>query len=117
VALLLVPVAFEAVAAIFFFGTILTDQLRRTNKQNLAAQAGVKESAVAPATEPASLVRSLLVLPTDYGLMCLIFIGFGWLNAFEILYSFLLAGTVLFVLAVTLKWYREIAAFAAAPGK
>jgi CDP-alcohol phosphatidyltransferase len=99
--------AFELVAVIFFFGTILTDQLRRA--QGPAGQPAASSDHAAP------LVRSLLVLPTDYGLMCLVFATMAFPKVFMALYGLLFAGTLIFVIAVLGKWYREISAFGRRP--
>src|SRR5215218_5718119 len=77
-ALLLLPAAFQLVVTVMFFGTVLTDQLRRS-----------RPGATPAAPERGSLVRSLLVAPADYGLLCLSFAAFGWRPVFVGLYVFL----------------------------
>jgi hypothetical protein len=104
---LFLPGAFEIVAAVFFFGTILTDQLRRA--QGPAGQPAAPSDAHAP------LWRSLVVLPTDYGLMCLVFTTMAFPHLFMTLYALLFLGTLLFLVAVSIKWYREISAFGRRP--
>jgi hypothetical protein len=99
--------AFELVAVVFFFGTILTDQLRRA--QGPAGKPAASSDHAAP------LLRSLLVLPTDYGLMCLVFATMAFPKVFMALYGLLFAGTFIFVVAVLNKWYREIKGFGRAP--
>jgi phosphatidylglycerophosphate synthase len=101
-AALLVPVGFTLVGAVFFFAQILTDQLRRAHPQQAPAAADSSLAAV---------VRSLIVLPTDYGLLCLIFVTLGWPVVFRVAYGLLFAGTSLFVLAALPTWYREAATF------
>lgn len=98
---LLLPVAFGIVASTFFFGTILTDQIRR---QRL----GTGGQDAAPHDQSASALRSLIVLPTDYGLICLLFLTLAAPRWFLFLYGLLLAGTGIFLLAVCMKWYKEI---------
>ena len=69
-------------------------------------------SAPAPADSSASAtLRSLLVIPTDYGVLCGIFVLFAWQAGFVVAYSLLLAGTTLFLCAALPKWYREIRSF------
>ena len=104
---LFLPGAFEIVAIVFFFGTILTDQLRR-------AQIPAGQPAAAP-DHHAPLWRSLLVLPTDYGLMCLVFATVAFPRVFMTLYGLLFLGTFVFLIAVSVKWYREISAFGRRP--
>jgi len=49
--------------------------------------------------------------PTDYGLLCLVFVTLGWQQVFASLYALMFAGTALFVLAALPKWYREASRF------
>jgi phosphatidylglycerophosphate synthase len=101
-ATLLVPVGFTLVGAVFFFAQILTDQLRRAHPQQTPPAAGSGLVAV---------VRSLIVLPTDYGLLCLVFLTLGRPVVFRTGYALLFAGTTLFVLAALPRWYREATGF------
>jgi hypothetical protein len=91
----------------FFFFTILTDQLRR---------------AQCPAGQPAAAADhhappwcSLVVLPTDYGLMCVLFATVAVPRVFMTLYALLFLGTLVFFIAVSVKWYREISGFGRRP--
>jgi phosphatidylglycerophosphate synthase len=98
---LLVPIGYTLVAAVHFFATWITDQMRRAHP------------AVAPAagaTGP-GLLRSLLVLPTDYGLLLLTFVLLAWQPGFITVYTLLFAGTALFLLAALPKWFREVSRF------
>lgn len=95
---LLVPLAYLCVSAIMFFGLILIDQLRRRH-------GGAKSNARGD-----SVVKSLLIAPTDYGLLCLVFLAFGNPTVFLVLYGALLAANLLFLLAAITKWYGELAA-------
>jgi phosphatidylglycerophosphate synthase len=104
---LFLPGAFELVAIVFFFGTILTDQLRRAQ--------GPAGQPAAAADHHAPLWRSLVVLPTDYGLMCLVFATVAFPRVFMTLYALLFLGTFVFLVAVSVKWYREISAFGRRP--
>jgi phosphatidylglycerophosphate synthase len=99
---LLIPIAFTLVAAVFFFVQILTDQLRRAHPAQAPAPADASWTAV---------LRSLIVVPTDYGLLCLVFVLYAWQNGFIVIYTLMLAGTALFMLAALPKWYREAATF------
>jgi phosphatidylglycerophosphate synthase len=99
---LLIPIGFTLVAAVFFFVQILTDQLRRAHPSQAPAPADASWTAV---------LRSLIVAPTDYGLLCMIFVLFAWQDGFIVIYSLMLIGTALFMVAALPKWYREAAAF------
>jgi phosphatidylglycerophosphate synthase len=103
---LLIPIGFTLVAAVFFFVQILTDQLRRAHPSQAPAPADASWKAV---------FRSLIVAPTDYGLLCLIFVIYAWHDGFIVVYSLMLAGTALFMVAALPKWYREAAAFRPVP--
>jgi hypothetical protein len=105
-AILLIPIGFTLVAAVFFFAQILTDQLRRAHPSQAPPPAGSAASDV---------IRSLIVAPTDYGLLCLVFVTFGWATVFAGLYGLMFLGTTLFVLAALPKWYREAARFRKEP--
>jgi phosphatidylglycerophosphate synthase len=95
---LLVPLAYLVVDSAAFFAMTLNDQLKRGR--------------VAPAAGPVvpSLRRSLLVLPTDYGVLCLVFVLLGWQDGFLAGYGLLLAANALYLAAALVKWYRAIAA-------
>jgi hypothetical protein len=51
----------------------------------------------------------LLIAPTDYGVLCLVFVTFAWPSLFAVLYGALLAANLLFLAAAITKWYREMA--------
>lgn len=101
---LLVPIGFTVVAAVAFFAMILNDQLRRVkglpSGQDATANPGLA----------ASTVRSLLVIPTDYGVLCLIFVLFGWPIAFLAAYTVLFVGSTGYLLLACGKWFREMRA-------
>ncbi|CUU55399.1 CDP-alcohol phosphatidyltransferase [Parafrankia irregularis] len=99
---LLVPLAFAAVATVTFFSMIISDFLRRTRP--VAAATGTN----------APIWRSLLVLPSDYGLLCLIFVLLGAGTAFSapfcVAYAALAAANALYLLGVLLRGYRAMTA-------
>ncbi|MBW3084136.1 hypothetical protein KEM60_00320 [Austwickia sp. TVS 96-490-7B] len=96
---LLIPAGYVLVANLYFFAFILGDQLKR--------QHGVTRK---PSGAPASVLRSLLVAPTDYGLMCLTFLLWGAPPIFLSAYAVLLLGTTGYVLLGLPKWYRDMCA-------
>lgn len=98
---LLVPLAFQVVASVNFFAMILTDQVRR-RRRGLAGHfmAGQGTSSVA---------YSLAVLPTDYGLLCVVFALLAWQGVFIPLYALLLLANAGFVALALPRWYREVA--------
>lgn len=94
---LLVPIGFTVVAAVSFFGMILNDQLLR------AYQAG-RPAATSVATP--STLRSLLVAPTDYGVLCLSFALLGAPQVFFVVYCVLFAGSLGYLALAAIKWFR-----------
>jgi phosphatidylglycerophosphate synthase len=94
---LLVPLAYLCVSAVMFFGLILIDQLRRRHG---GATTNVRGD---------SVLKSLLIAPTDYGILCLVFLTLGWPTLFLILYGALLAANLVFLLAAIAKWYKDLA--------
>jgi phosphatidylglycerophosphate synthase len=95
---LLVPLAYLCVSAVMFFGLILIDQLRRRHG---GATTNLRGD---------SVLKSLLIAPTDYGILCLVFLTLGWPALFLTLYGALLAANLVFLLAAIAKWYRDLAA-------
>jgi phosphatidylglycerophosphate synthase len=101
---LLVPIGFTVVAAVSFFGMILNDQLRR-----ISGLASGQDAAANPARS-ASTLRSLLVIPTDYGVLCLIFLMLAWPTVFFVGYALLFAGSAGYLLLASVKWFRDMRA-------
>jgi phosphatidylserine synthase len=99
---LLVPLAYVCMSSVLFFGLILIDQLRRRH-----------DAAVKPNERGDSVVKSLLIAPTDYGVLCLVFLTFGAPSVFVLLYGALLVLNLLFLAAAVAKWYREMAVLGA----
>jgi phosphatidylglycerophosphate synthase len=95
---LLVPLCFLGVASVTFFGQILVDQLRR--RRGLSA----------PNPRGESTVKALLILPIDYGVLCLVFLTFGQPSVFLLVYGALLLANAALLVAAVVKWYGELAA-------
>ncbi|MFI0153596.1 CDP-alcohol phosphatidyltransferase family protein [Streptomyces lydicus] len=100
--LLFVPVAFQFAAVMVFFGGILTEQLKRAER--------LRNGETGPASAGVSTLRSVALLPVDYGVFCAVFLLFGSRDLFVVLYCVLLAAHVLFMVAFLVKWYRELSA-------
>jgi phosphatidylglycerophosphate synthase len=98
---LLVPLGFCIVAAVHFFATIFNEQLRRIHGRTTRSDSG--------GARP-SVLRSLLVAPTDYGVECLSFLLLGWRYGFLVAYAALFAANALYLLLATVKWFREMVA-------
>ena len=102
-ALLLIPLAFQVVASVMFFTIILNDQLRRAHRGSSAMLlAGDGQSTV---------LYSLAIAPTDYGLLCLVFALQFWSDGFTVIYACLLAANALFLGLALVKWFREMRSY------
>ncbi|GAA2795919.1 CDP-alcohol phosphatidyltransferase family protein [Saccharopolyspora taberi] len=97
-AFLLVPIGYGAVETVLFFAMILNDQLRRVHGASTRQEG-----------RPSTL-RSLLVLPTDYGVLCLSFALLGSRTAFAVCYGLLFALNAAFLLAALRKWFGDMRA-------
>ncbi|GEL98440.1 CDP-alcohol phosphatidyltransferase [Cellulomonas terrae] len=95
---LLVPLVYSAVWSVLFFAMILNDQLRR--------QAGVTMRATAG--ERAPVLRSLIVAPTDYGVLCLSFALYGATTLFMGVYTALCLATAGYLALAVRSWFREM---------
>ncbi|WP_258724062.1 CDP-alcohol phosphatidyltransferase family protein [Cellulomonas sp. NS3] len=114
-ALLLVPLAFGAEASVFFFAIILSEQLRRRGRATADGAGSPGAPAATPASaEPAPVLRSVLVLPADYGVLCVAFLLLGFHGVFVVVYGLLMAANVVFLLGKLPQWYREMRALPAA---
>ena len=96
---LLIPVAYVVVANLYFFAYILGDLLKRSR--------GVKP---AKSVGTASVLRSLVVVPTDYGLLAVTFFAWGATPVFLALYTLLLLGTAGYVALGLPKWFGDMVA-------
>jgi phosphatidylglycerophosphate synthase len=98
---LVVPLVFMVSSFVFFFGMILTDQLRRS----AAADAGVKYSKPAG---PGGTFQTLVAIPTDYGLVCLSFIVLPVHAIFVVVYGLLAFAQFVITAGVLVRWWREL---------
>lgn len=101
---LVAPLAFGAVASIFFFGLIATDFLRRVHR----AQHPVADETAPAEAWRSSPLYSLAVLPTDYGFLCLTFVLLWVQPAFVAVYSLLAVANVLVLGLAAARWYSSI---------
>ncbi|MCV2395818.1 CDP-alcohol phosphatidyltransferase family protein [Actinotalea sp. M2MS4P-6] len=95
---LLVPLAAAVVQSVSFFTMILTEQLRRAHGTvPLAASGGA-----------GAWVRTLVAVPTDYGVQCYLFVLLAWPVAFAWGYGVVVVASAGYLLLATVKWYREM---------
>ncbi|WP_152187773.1 CDP-alcohol phosphatidyltransferase family protein [Georgenia satyanarayanai] len=100
---LLVPLLFAPVDTLHFFGFIHTDNLRKPSGPVLA---------VSERSRP-SFLRSVLSLPTDYGLLCLVFVTLAWPELFLLLYGAMFLGVAGYVVLALPKWFHDVSRLAA----
>lgn len=99
-AVLVLPVVFLVVDVVSFFWFQQMPLLR--------AKAGAPRSAGGPRTE--GPWRRWLLLPTDYGSFCWMFVLLGEPAAFLTGYAVMLAANAVFVAAAGARWWRELGA-------
>ena len=99
---LIVPIASAIVSAALFFCMVLTEQLRRAH-----GSVPLASSSSGP-----SWVRAVLVVPMDYGVLCLTFILLGAPDVFMVVYTLIFAATTLFLALAAVKWFRELSSWA-----
>lgn len=104
---LLVPLGCCVVTTVLFFGMTLKDQLRRAR----AATGGM------PAAAPPdpSRLRSIVMISTDFGTVCAVFLLWGWRDGFLIAYAGLFAAHVVFLGLASVKWFRDMRALDVVP--
>lgn len=94
---LLVPLAYSAVSVVAFFGMLLNDLLKAANGMASTHRRG-----------GGTFRRSMLLLPTDFGVLCLAFLLWGWTSGFLVVYAALAAANAAFLALASVKWFREI---------
>jgi phosphatidylglycerophosphate synthase len=104
---LLVPVVFLVTNVTQFFGMMLRDKLTETGTDRRQRPSGAGSSSIAV---------SIVLLPLDHGVLCLIFLTLGLHTVFLLSYGFLALCTVTFASRSLAKAYRSLAALDAAAG-
>ncbi|MFE9385577.1 CDP-alcohol phosphatidyltransferase family protein [Streptomyces sp. NPDC007025] len=99
---LLLPLGFQLVAVLIFFGGLLTDKLRPRPDPRAAAPP--------PDAAPPSTLRAVALLPVDHGVFCAVFLLLGAPGLFRAGYAALFVCYALFLAAFAVKWFRELSA-------
>jgi phosphatidylglycerophosphate synthase len=94
---LLLPLAYSVVATTTFFGMILNDLLRGARGVPSSHQRG-----------GGTAFRSLLLLPTDFGVLCWVFVLWGWPSWFIPAYALLLVASTVFLCLAAPRWFEEM---------
>ena len=95
---LALPMAFQLVAVVQFFAMVLAEQLQRRRGDDQ------------PAVGDGSVLRSVLLLPVDFGVVCLTFVLLGWPRLFWVAYPTLFTTAGSFLLLSLRQSYRRLAA-------
>ncbi len=98
-AVLLVPLAFQVVSVLLFFGGTLVAKLREQSERPDSQRPGRR------VTDGAS---SILLLPSDHGVLCLTFLLWGIPELFGPAYALLLLAHTALLAVFALVWYREL---------
>ncbi len=91
------PLAFSVVATTTFFGMLLNDLLK-----------GARGVPSTHARGGGTFRRSMLLLPTDFGVVCLVFVLWGVTEVFLVVYAILFAFCAAFLVLAAVKWFREM---------
>lgn len=89
--------AFLVLAVLRFFGGILFDQLAAVDQTRTTPNAA------------GSWTRSVLMLPMDYGVLCVCYALLPWPSLFALAYALLALATVLSTVALCAAWYSRLA--------
>lgn len=101
---LLIPIGFTIVAAVSFFAMILNDLLKAIHSTSVDRG------------RPPTLFRSLLGVPTDYGVLCFVFILLGMPALFMIVYTVVFALNAAYLALALVKWFRDMRLIGARQG-
>jgi phosphatidylglycerophosphate synthase len=98
---LLIPLGYQLVSTVFFFTFILMEKLRagagREIHRSAAEGAGIRDH-----------IQTLAALPTDYGILCVVFVLSGLPSVFIPVYGTLFALSGLVLCAALFRWWREL---------
>ena len=99
---LLVPIVASIVGTVLFFAMILTEQLRRRHSSVPVADGALTRQS------SGGWLRAVLVLPMDYGVLCLSFLLLGLVPVFAAVYTLITLATAAFLLLAAAKWFGEL---------
>lgn len=93
--LLLIPIGYAIVNSVAFFAMILNDLLKAIHGKPTSSRVSTP-------------LRSVLLLPTDYGVLCLIFLLLGWPPVFLLAYSLMFAANATHLGLTLVKWFGDM---------
>lgn len=92
---LLLPLVFQAVAVIMFAGLTLVDLLER-------------RSGVASAVRAPSSLRSVALVPADYGVLAFGFVLWGATGLFRFWYAAMVMANLIICAGMLVRWFRKL---------
>lgn len=102
---LLIPLAFSISQTAYFFGMLLTDLvLRETHARQ---HPGTAFEAPRFGTSRSTLM-SLVRIPVDYGLLCVLFLLRGWTDGFVVIYAVMATSMTGYVALASVRWFRMV---------
>ena len=96
---LLVPVGFQIVAVLLFFGGILVGKLHEQSPRGAAAR---------PPRRLSRQLSSVFLLPVDHGVISLTFLLWGVFEVFQVVYLLLFLAHAAVLAAFAVAWFREL---------
>jgi hypothetical protein len=96
---LLLPMAYLVADNVLFFGMMLVGQLRQSAGHNTTKTRG-----------SLLIARSLAILPSDYGALCLVFLALPSTGLFLGLYACFCLGAVVLLAAALWRWGKQLKA-------
>ena len=100
---LLIPIAYAIVDSVMFFSMLLKDLLAARTLGGTAPKSAASTS----------VLRAIMIIPTDYGLFCLLFLLLGAPLLFSGVYTVLFACNAVILVLVLVKWFRDMGALGA----
>jgi phosphatidylglycerophosphate synthase len=97
---ILLPLGFAVVSVVSFFAMILNDQLKHA----------AEGKGVVVTRTKASRKRSVILLSTDYGILCLSFVLLGAPTVFFVVYGLLFLANAVFLVFALVKWFGDMRA-------
>lgn len=111
---LLVPLGFSVVQAVTYFGLIIMPFLRKqaapATSAAASAASGSSPGSSTAAPAPENPLRTWLILPTDYGFLCWVFVLLAWGQVFLVAYTLVFALAAAMLGLALAKWWRELSA-------
>jgi len=95
---LFIPVSFSVIASVGFFSMIIKDHLKIIHSHEVHDTGKSKRS----------ILKAVALLPTDYGMLCFLFVFFGSQSIFVFLYSLFFIANAGHLLLASFKWFNDM---------